>query len=302
MHSRIHPAMLVLLCLLCFPLPALSADSGIAAVLPAPSCANGWAMDGKVTLFDKDTLFDRINGESELYFPYGFEVLAYARYESKANPKFGIDMDVYKMGSLIDAFGMFANYRRKDDADLAIGAQGTISSSQVFFYQGRYFVRLQATGTSSISRDVFLGCATAVAKNLPESAARPSELEFFQLPEIVRKSEQYIAQSVLGYEFFRTGMVADALLRGQPVRIFLVIESSAEAARTAFERYRASVNVTDTAIQAKGSKARPSLSAVDPLYGTVYAEQAGRYVIGAVRITDPEAAQQFIGRMAANLP
>ena len=49
--------------------PGLAVGPAAEKALPTQACAEGWVMDGKVTLFDKDGLFDRVNGESELYFP-----------------------------------------------------------------------------------------------------------------------------------------------------------------------------------------------------------------------------------------
>jgi hypothetical protein len=285
---------ILIITLFCTSIPVTGAERTIDKVMPAPSCAEGWALDGNVTFFDKDTLFDRINGESELYFPYGFEKLAYARYENKQNPAIAVDADVYTMGSLLDAFGMFANYRRKDDADIAVGAQGTISSSQVFFYQDRYFVRLQATGTTSISKDVFLACAGAISRNLPKSTGRPRELDMLDVPGVLTKSERYVAQSLLGYDFFRRGLIADALLMNEQAQVFVVIEKNREAALKTIDRYRASLRSSGIAVSASGGNDRNSLEAIDPLYGKVYVEQAGRFVIGAIRIKDVPAAKQLV--------
>jgi hypothetical protein len=284
----------ILTCLFCASLPASGAENAMDKIMPAPSCAEGWTLDGNVTFFDKDTLFDRINGESELYFPYGFEKLAYARYENKQNPAIAVDADVYTMGSLLDAFGMFANYRRKDDADIAIGAQGTISSSQVFFYQDRYFVRLQATGTTSISKDVFLACAGAISQNLPKSTGQPRELDMLDVPGVLTKSERYVAQSLLGYDFFRRGLIADALLMNEQVQVFVVIEKTKEAALKTIDQYRVSLKSSGSAVPVSKGNGRNSLEAIDPLYGKVYVEQAGRFVIGAVRIKNVPAAKQLV--------
>src|ERR1035438_3684104 len=129
---------LLVVCLLTSSSPAFAAEVALEKLLPVPACAENWLMDGKAALYDRDNLFERINGESELYFPYGFELLASARYADKKNPNSALEADIYRMGSLLDAFGMYANYRRKDDPDAGIGAEGSVSASQLFFYQGRF--------------------------------------------------------------------------------------------------------------------------------------------------------------------
>jgi hypothetical protein len=270
---------------------------GMETFIPAPDCAEGWRMDGNVSLFDKDTLFDRINGESELYFPYGFEMLAYARYENRQNPAIAIDADVYKMGSLLDAFGMFANYRKKHDDDIAIGGGGTVSESQLFFYQDRYFVRLQVTGATSITRKPFTACARTIAKNLPQNSDRPIELEALNVTGVMSKSVRYVAQSLLGYEFFKRGLIADTLLNNEQAQIFIVLVNTQEVARETIEKYRVYLVSSGSTVSFHDEKKRVLLEAKDPLYGTVIAEQAGKFVIGIIRVGDVDAAKQLAGQV-----
>jgi hypothetical protein len=287
--------------LLCFAHPVQCAEQAMDKLLPAPACADGWVMDGKVTLYDKDSLFDRINGESELYFPYGFEKLAYARYENQKDRKVAIDADVYAMGSLLDAFGIFANYRRKDAADAGAGAEGTVTQSQLLFYQDRYFVRLQVTGATTADQAVLRTCAGAIAKNLPQGSGRPKELDAFAVPAVVPKTTRYIASSLLGYEFFRRGLIADALPNREPAQVFLVLERSGAAARAAFDRYRASVTASGGTVRVANEQGRIALEAADPLYGTVLLEEAGDVLIGAARVRDRSAALQLIEQVRGRL-
>ncbi|MFH0994084.1 MAG: DUF6599 family protein [Pseudomonadota bacterium] len=297
MQKTYSITLLILMWLLCAPIAGYAVETDIAKALPASACIEDWPMDGKAALFDKDTLFDHINGESELYFPYGFELLAFARYVNGHNPQAAFDADIYKMGSLLDAFGMYANYRRKDDSDVNVGAEGTASSSQLLFYQDRYFVRFQASGTTNPGPDVFLACARAISEKLPRNTGRPKELEAFMIPAIERKSIRYIAQSLLGYEFFRKGIVADAILNDELFQVFLVHENSREAARKAFDQYGEYLKTSDKNARIAKMPHQFSLKARDPLYGNVVVELAGQYVFGAVRVKDTAGAQQLIGKL-----
>ena len=222
--------------------PSPAADSSsLLSILPAGGCAAGWDMDDKPALFTEETLFDHINGEAELYFPYGFDALATARYVRKTTSGSEIVADVYRMGSLLDAFGIWSNYRKADAPGCAVGGDCFLSSSQMLFYQDRYFVRLQATGTPAPGQDVFLACGRAISANLPPGKDRPGELEIFSVHGVVPKTERYLPQSVLGYPFLRRGMTAEANLNGERAQVFVVFEDSAAAARKAFDQYLASL-------------------------------------------------------------
>ncbi len=297
MQKTYRITLLIITWLLHASIPGYAVETEIAKALPTPACIVDWPMDGKVTLFDKETLFDHINGESELYFPYGFQALAFARYVNKNNPQAAFDADIYKMGSLLDAFGMYANYRRKDDMDVNVGAEGTASSSQLLFYQDKYFVRLQASGTTNPGPDIFLAYAQAISKKLPQNKSRPKELEAFIIPAIERKSIRYIAQSLLGYDFLRKGIVADAVLNNEQVQVFMVLENSRAAARKAFDQYAKYLKTSDKNVQIAQMQHQISLKASDPLYGNVVVEQAGQFVFGAVRVRDTAGAQQLLDKL-----
>jgi hypothetical protein len=200
------------------------------------------------------------------------------------------------MGSLLDAFGMYANYRRKDDLEASIGGESSFSASQLFFYQGRYLVRLQSTGAGSPPPAVFLACARAIAGKLPPDPGRPKELEAFAMPEVVPKSQRYIAASLLGYDFFHRGLMADAVIKGGEAQLFLVTEDSRESARTSYNTYRTYLEASGKTTPF-GSSDRAGLSAVDPMYGPVVAEQVGRFVIGVVRSHDLSESQRLVEKM-----
>ncbi len=221
-------------------------------------------MDDKPALFTKETLFDHINGEAELYFPYGFDALATARYVKKAASGSEIVADVYRMGSLLDAFGIWSNYRKADAPGCAVGADCVLSSSQMLFYQDRYFVRLQATGTPTPGQDVFLACGRALSRNLPAGKGRPGELEIFHVHGVVPKTERYLPQSVLGYPFFRRGMTAEANLNGERAQVFVVFEDSAAAARKVFDQYLASLKEAGLEAKRSGKEGRISLEGNRP--------------------------------------
>jgi hypothetical protein len=281
--------------------PVFAADRRMENLLPARGCAQGWALKDKAALFDKDTLFDHINGEAELYFPYGFDMLATATYMNRDNSEIWIVTDVYRMASPLDAFGIYSNYRKADAASVTVGAEGFVSPSQLMFYQDRYFVRLQVTGATGLGQDAFLECARSVSERLPFNARPIGELESLRIPGIVPKTERYIAKSLLGYAFFRRGVIADALLQGERVQVFLVPEDSVAAAREAFDHYRSYLKAEGKNIQPQGELNYVSIVAVDPLYGGVLVEQSGRYVIGAVRLKEPSSASKLIQQLRERL-
>ena len=266
-----------------------------------PSFSDTWVEKGRPAIFDRDNLFEHINGEAEIYFPYGFEKLESTTYESRFNPDLWIVADVYKMGSGLDAFGIYSNYRRPDYSFIKIGAEGFVSPSQLLFYQDRYFVRVQVTGEAETEKRHLLDCARDISGRLPENHRPPPELEVFNVPGIVPKSERYVAKSLLGYDFFRRGIVADAGGGGVILQVFMMSAESPETARRTLERYAAFVKSEGITARITQVGGRAVLESADPLYGKIYAEQSGRYLLGAVRVQNVPAAKILIDKMRAKL-
>jgi hypothetical protein len=289
-RQSLTPLLLTLLALCQLQLPALASADPVEPV-PPKTCGTGWKMDGKPLRYDRDSLSDRINGEAELYFTYGFERMIAARYTHNKNTAVGMDVEVYRMGSLLDAFGMYANYRQKDGRTLAVGVEANLSSAQLFFYQDRYFVHIQLTGTDAIDSATLSACAEKVVAHLPGDRTRPAELSAFDRPEIVTGSERYLPQSLLGYDFLNKGIMAEVTLAGKELQIFFLLGTTAESAARSFERYRSQL------VQRKiesGAKNALFLEGIDPLYGPVVILNKGACLAGAVKISERQGLRSFL--------
>jgi len=274
-----------------------AADAAIQNTLPATGFAEGWTLDGKIASFDKDNLFDHINGEAELYFPYGFEAMASARYINQKSPDLSIVADVYQMGSLLDAFGIYANYRKASNTWVAIGAEGFISATQLLFYQDRYFVRLQVAGDTDLSPDAFMACARAISAKLPKGSGKPKELQSVKIAALLPQSERYLAQSLLGYAFFRRGIIATASVDNEKMQIIAICENSKAEAEKTFDQYLAYLKTEAQKADLTENAARRLVLATDPLYGGVQIEQSGRYIIGVIRIKNTAAAGRILEQL-----
>ncbi|MGV8059266.1 MAG: DUF6599 family protein [Smithellaceae bacterium] len=285
------------LLLMSLPNTAWTVEISIKNVLPASGFAEKWAIEDEVKLFDKDNLFDHINGEAELYFPYGFDSLAAANYINQENLDLSIVADVYKMGSLLDAFGIYSNYRKPNNSWVAIGAEGFVSASQLMFYQDRYFVRLQVSGETNLPQEILIKFAQAISGRLPEGALQPKELDILKIAVLVPKSERYLAQSLLGYAFFRKGTIADALVQNEKMQIFAICEDTPAAARKTFEQYYSYLKAEGQGIQLSEKAGQRLVIADDPLYGGIQVMQSGRYIIGTVRVKNNTIAGNVLEQL-----
>lgn len=266
---------------------APAATEALQHLLPLPDFAPGWKLDGDILLFDKSNVYEHINGEAELYFPYGFKALAAATYQFNADDQRTVAAELYLMGSLFDAFGIYSNYRYAEAEFLSIGAEGYANEYQLIFYQDRYFVKLSAYGEPQQNREDLLACARAIEKSLPPWPFPPYELMYLRATDIVPRTERYVAESLLGYDFFTRGLEAEARVGGNPARLFIVLEQSppqAEAALKAYEKY---LTEAGAKFEWKSTSAGGAvLAADDPLHKTIMLCREGRFILGVTGLKE----------------
>ena len=282
----------MVLCLLASAPSITHATAEMGSFIPASYCGSGWKRDGKIIFYDRDTLSDRINGEAELYLPYGFDRMVAARYSSEKTPAAGIDVEIYRMASLLDSFGIYSNYRQKDGQLINIGAESNLSGSQLFLYQGRYFIHIQTTGTDSYNSDALTECAKLVAASLPGERNRPSELSAFDRPEIVKGTERYLPQSLLGYDFLNRGVMAEAVIDGANFQLFRLIGTDTGSVSASFGRFKSQLAKVKIDLEGKDTAI---LEGVDPLYGPVIVLKKTGCLAGALRFAEKKGIRNTLG-------
>ena len=272
-------APLWLLITLCAGVSATDEEPAAGPAFTPPPRAEGWTRTGDIASYSRDSLFTLMNGEAELYFPYGFRQAFVVTYASDAKPEERIDAEVFQMGSPLDAFGIYSHYREEDDDLVALGAEGYVGSTLAMFYQDRYFVKLRFN-TPRKNRPGLVAVGRAVASGLPGNKQPPAELRMLQLDEVSPKTTKYIARGLLGYDFFRRGLIARAKVADQSLRVLVVFSANQAQASQVLARYTAHLDARRAEHCWTEKPFGKVLVAKDPLHGDLVMHQVGPYLVG----------------------
>jgi hypothetical protein len=283
------------------PFIAFPADQSVEKYLP-PSCAKGWSMEGRVATYDRENLYKYIDGEAELYLPYGFSRAATAMYAKPGNKDQGVVVNIFEMGSLLDAFGIYSNYRSTSAHLINVGAEGFADESQLMFYQGRYFIQIMASGALTHERPLFLSCASEISRRLPPGKGKPAELEFLKIPGSVPASEKYYAEALPGQAFFGRGLTAEVMFKEKRLKSVVMLADSEEDVKRLFDAYAAYLKKAGATYRLSGDKKGVSLQARDPLYKNIQLQQSGCYVAGIIGLPDPSDARFVVEDLIKRLP
>jgi hypothetical protein len=255
-------------------------------LMSKPTLGDTWQKSEKAKFYDKDTLFDLVDGEAEAYFPYGFKAAASAVFEKKGDKTREATLELLEMGSLLDAFGIFSSMRDGESKKVDVGTEGFGGDAQIMFYVDRYFVR--ATVLSESAASELKGFAKAIAGELPSNKNKPAEVSLVAIPGLVPRSEQYIAQSLLGYAFWPKGIIAKIKTKDATARVFVVLTDSASDAQVALQKYVQEATARGAKVQTIDDDGQRVVVLNDAMQQGVAVSQAGKYLIGAADLKEPE--------------
>jgi hypothetical protein len=198
--------LLAVLLLLAIAVPPAGAADPVDPVLGALAAKGEWKLLEPVRTFGPDTLYEEIDGEAELVLPYGMERLTVAVLGATARPVSEVRLELYRMASPRDAYGIWSQYRYPDQEILPIPpSEAIVSDTSADFFRGETFARIRSKPGDGSRNDV-VGISREVVSLLSGSAAPPPEAKVLDgLPGRVSGSILYQKRAMLGYECLAPG-------------------------------------------------------------------------------------------------
>ncbi len=187
-----------------------------------PRTAGPWLSEAD-KVYDRDTIFEYIDGAGEVYRSYNMKLLVSRRFHKDGRPD--IVVDLFDMGRPGDAFGVFTHDLDGDDA--GVGQGSTYKGGLLSFWKGRYFGSVFAEEETPAAKDAVLELGRGIAEAIPETGRKP------WLADVLPKEGLDAARirffhnySVLNYHYFVAD--GDVLLLGQTADAVLAPYKTAE--------------------------------------------------------------------------
>jgi len=262
----------------------------------------GWALRDVPETFTKETLFEHIDGQAELFLQYGFEksILAIYRKENSSEDK--IDVDIYDMGNALQAFGVFSRFRQKE-SPAGIGLDSYLSDQYAIFYKGKYFVVLQATDSdpSTLKR-----LAQGIESQISDNSAPPKEIGYFPKSGLKPGSIEYFPDGLLGHQFLKRGFKASyaenyetkTTSEDRDFRLFLSIFENSQEATNAMRLFREHLSKKGSVAEGISTQfGHDAFAGVDPYQGKTIVAHKGPYLVGAVGFEKDQDGEQRLAEL-----
>jgi len=149
--------------------------------------------------YDRETIFDYIDGAGEVYRSYDFREVAVARYVCEGGAMLRVEL--FDMGSDADAYGVFSYGREQEE--IGIGGGYELRGSVLSFWQNRFYGCVSVEESDASSGELLLAAARAVSHRLPQESSRPSLVDMLPSDNLVPHSDRYCHRhQSLNYHFY----------------------------------------------------------------------------------------------------
>jgi hypothetical protein len=266
---------------------------GLDRLFPSPGFEKGWKWDGRPKHFLPENLYEAIDGEADLYVSYGFKELGTLLYFWGSPSDTFFVVDIYDMGSPLNAFGVYSNLRHPEYQFEAIGDEGFVHDYGMKFYKDRYLVDVKLGEFSEKCRRAALIVAKETARRIRSSEKTPELLKLLPEENRVPHSLRYVKREMLNQGFLPGGLEARYGLSGTEVTCFVVVFDSVSAAKQGFREFRTFQSVSGRPFPVR-LPGQDGLGAVTAYHGVLLAFLQDSLIAGVQDLPDAESGQLWI--------
>jgi hypothetical protein len=212
------------------PRTAIAAQKQSASLLREPLPAHA-AAQAPPSFYNADSLYQYIDGGADIYLLYDFKNLLHQDFKSDAAE---LTVDLYEMGEIEDAFGIYAAERSPGYKFVSIGVEGYRDKGTLNFLQDHYYVKLSSSGANADGLlDQF---ARLLSGRIGGLRTLPVLLEKLPREHRVPHSEQYVRKDPLGHAFLAPAYVVSYAQVKQESKLVVSVANNAQEAKSRAEQ------------------------------------------------------------------
>lgn len=163
---------------------------GLAWLLP--DAIKGWKVVAKDKIYDRDNLYNYIDGGAELYLSYGFKNVINRTYAKPGQPD--VVVDLFDMGTSQNAYGVFSHARETVDGTFGQGSQ--YAEGLLLFWKDLYYISIFFSPETVESKRAVFDIARKIEMAITKEGLLPEILILLPQQSLVRESIRYFRHYV----------------------------------------------------------------------------------------------------------
>ena len=141
------------------------------------------------SLYDKETIFEYMNGAGEVFLSFAYERMFVRRFSKSEDMEEELTVEIYDMGKPSDAFGIFTRFRSGDEA--GIGQTSSYLSGNLNFWKDRYFVIVFVLMETEESKKDMFEFSRSIAEKIEEEGELPAVVSILPPDNLIEDSVKF---------------------------------------------------------------------------------------------------------------
>jgi hypothetical protein len=161
--------------------------------LPGADAVAGWQAKGEPQEYDRETIFQLMDGQAEYFFRYGFELVAIRSFQNSGGNN--LDVEVWQLATNADAYGLFS--ANDDDAPASLGKANEANigeGDRLVFWQDRYFVLVRSA--EPVPDADLLAFGSVTSNLLPTGGTTPEIVKRLPADGKIERSEIFFHEEM----------------------------------------------------------------------------------------------------------
>lgn len=197
----------------------------------------GWSLEEAPRYYIYENLSDYMNGNCEQYFSYDFKGLISARFQKDDNPELVVTVDIYDLGTPLNAYGVYSKMTYPDYEYGTYGCETIISSQMYRFWQDRYEIEITNMTGDDNMHAILANFSEKVSQKLP-ACKELTEATWLPKTNQADHTQRYIAKKFLDQDFLPGGFVATYKIDDVDVQGFVTKCKNIDDAENYFNKYK----------------------------------------------------------------
>jgi hypothetical protein len=199
----------------------------------------GFEMLSKVEVYNSENLYEKINGKAPLYTESGFEKLFTQRFVSSSDPNLWMELYVYDMDNIKNAFSVYSVQKRAESEDFPSMQLAYKTGNALYFVHGKYYMELVGSSESGELFKAISEVARRIQANLAiDHDSGITEFAVFPQENLVAGSIKLYLANAFGFEKLTNTFAARYRLENETITAFLSKRADSREAEAMAESYR----------------------------------------------------------------
>jgi hypothetical protein len=196
---------------------------------------DGWNITAEFEVFNRENLYERINGAAPLFLENNFQEMTSIEYTQGDDY---ITIQVYRHASPEDAFGMYASERSSEMEHYpAIGGDAQGDGYGLYFFSGCVYVKITTSNETEPIYNTAKEIAQTLATKIDPAADYPVTFQLFPEEGVIPYTQSYITTNYIGHEFLKPVYTVDYTLNGKTIQAFVIDGKTVEGAKQILSDY-----------------------------------------------------------------